>query len=97
MDRVIKESQWVGDLGNINDMVKYRVTESGLNHLYYVEKARKKDPAYFRRVSKGYSTKQDAVHEMDDIVDAELIVESINRKRSMTTKPKTKRRWVCKK
>jgi hypothetical protein len=90
MDNIIKESQWIGELGNLGMMVKYRVSESGLNHLYYIEKARQSDPTYFRRISNGYNTKQDAIREMNGIVDAERMVESINRK-SKKSKPKIKK------
>jgi hypothetical protein len=98
MDRVVKESQWVGDLGNLSALVKYRVIESDLNHLFYVEKARKKDPTYFRRITNGFITKQPAIKEFDNIIKGEMVVESINRKANIYV-PKSKRQklYRCKK
>jgi hypothetical protein len=94
MDTIIKESGWIGELGSPDGIVKYRVVDSNLNHLFYVEKARKKDPTYFRRISKGYPTKREAIDEMDDIIDAERIVEAINRKAKIYV-PKSKRPKLC--
>lgn len=94
MDKVIKVSDWVGELGSPEGFAKYRVVDSGLTRLFYVEKARKTDPGYFRRISKGYSTKSEAINEMNRIVKAEMMVESINRKANLY-KPKSKRPKLC--
>lgn len=91
MDNVVYESRWMDQKG-VGGRVRYRIAESTITHLFYVDKANYNNPTYYRRISKGYPTVFEATAKLNELTRSE----TMERKKSSDAKPKMKKRCKCK-
>lgn len=89
MDKFIIKSKWfISENGSRHI---FRIVESDLTHLFYIEKALSENPNYFRRVSKGYKTKEEAMKHLGAL---EIVGKGYEKeyRKNKNTKSKSKRK-----
>lgn len=90
-DKVVYESEWLNQKG-VGGRIRYRIAESGITHLFYIDKSNYANPTYYRRISKGYPTVFEATAKLNELARSE----TMERKKSKKSRPKIKKKCGCK-